>query len=157
MEEIKKILAVSWITEYCQATVHAAISLAAKYDAELSVIHVIDTQLLQGWNLPFKFHEEEHKKELERIQSEINSFVNREKKEGMKVKTIIKEGEPVKEILHIVEKEKIDLVVLRAHEESRIEQFMVGSSNDEIIRKMPCSIFLVKGKPKIKTARNNKK
>lgn len=156
MEEIKKILAVSWITEYCPATVHAAVSMAAKYDAELFVIHVIDNQLLQGWNLPFKFHEEEHQKELERIQSEINSVVNREKKEGMTVKTIVKEGEPVKEILNTVEKEKIDLVVLRAHEESRIEQFMVGSSNDEIIRKMPCSIFLVKSKPKIKAARNDK-
>jgi nucleotide-binding universal stress UspA family protein len=33
---------------------------------------------------------------------------------------------------------------LRAHEQGRIEHFLVGSSNDAIIRKMPCSIFLVK-------------
>jgi nucleotide-binding universal stress UspA family protein len=33
---------------------------------------------------------------------------------------------------------------LRAHEESRIERLLVGSSNDAIIRMMPCSIFLVK-------------
>jgi len=156
MEEIKKILAVSWITQYCQVTVQAAISLAAKYDAELSVIHIVDTQWLQGWNLPFKFHEEEHQTEMERIKSELNSIVNREKKDGMKIKTIIKEGNPAEEILGFVEKEKIDLIVLRANEESRIEQFMVGSSNDEIIRKMPCSIFLVKNKPKIKVPLNKK-
>lgn len=55
MENTKKILAVSWVTQYCQATVRAAIALANKFDAELSVIHVVDTQLLQGWNLPLKF------------------------------------------------------------------------------------------------------
>lgn len=147
MENTKKILAVSWITQYCQATVRAAIALASRFDAELSVIHVVDTQLLQGWNLPFKFHEEEHQKELERIKAELNTIINREKKDGLKVKTVVKEGNPVEEILKYVEKEKIDLVVLREHEKSRLEKFMVGSSNDEIILKMPCSILLLKNEP----------
>jgi nucleotide-binding universal stress UspA family protein len=38
---------------------------------------------------------------------------------------------------------------LRAHEEGRIERFLVGGSNDAIIRKMPCSILLVKKEPDI--------
>ena len=147
MEDIRRILAVSWITQYCKATIQSAVSLAAKYDAELSVIHVVDTSWMQGWNLPMMLHEEEHQKEMERIKAELNSIINREKKGGMKIKTIIKEGDPVEEILKVIEKEKIDLVVLRAHEESRIEHFMVGGSNDAIIRKMPCSIYLVKNEP----------
>ena len=156
MENTKKILAVSWITQYCQATVRTAIEVASRFDAELSVIHVVDTQLLQGWNLPFKFHDEENQKTLEHIKAEINFIVNIEKKEGMKVKTIVKEGNPVEEILKYVEKEKIDLMVLRAHEKSRLEKFMVGGSNDELIRMMPCSIFLVKNEPKSRAARNKK-
>jgi nucleotide-binding universal stress UspA family protein len=43
MGDIRRILAVSWITQYCQETIHYAVSLAAKYNAELSVIHVVDT------------------------------------------------------------------------------------------------------------------
>ena len=116
MEDIRRILAVSWITQYCKATIQSAVSLAAKYDAELSVIHVVDTSWMQGWNLPMMLHEEEHQKEMERIKAELNSIINREKKGGMKIKTIIKEGDPVEEILKVIEKEKIDLVVLRAHE-----------------------------------------
>src|SRR5664280_144313 len=152
MEDIRKILAVSWITQYCKTTVHSAVSLAAKYDAEFSVIHVVDTSWMQGWNLPMMLHEEEHQNEMERIKAELNSIINREKKGGMKIKTIIKEGDPVEEILKVIEKEKIDLVVLRAHEESRIEHFMVGGSNDAIIRKMPCSIYLVNNEPGQKVA-----
>jgi nucleotide-binding universal stress UspA family protein len=147
MEDINRILAVSWITQYCKATVHSAVSLAAKYNAELLVIHVIDMLWLKGWNLPMKLHEEERRKEMERIKADLDGIISREKKGGMKIKTIIKEGDPVEEILKIIEKEKIDLVIMRAHEESRIEHFLVGGSNDAIIRKMPCSIYLLKNEP----------
>ena len=58
MEDIRKILAVSWVTQYCKGTVHFAVSLATKYGAELAVIHVIDTSWMQGWNLPMMLHEE---------------------------------------------------------------------------------------------------
>ncbi|MGA2781970.1 MAG: universal stress protein [Smithella sp.] len=147
MEDINRILAVSWVTQYCKGTVHSAVSLAAKYSAELAVIHVIDTLWLKGWNLPMKLHEEERRKEMERIKADLDGIISREKKGGMKIKTIIKEGDPVEEILKVIEKEKIDLVIMRAHEESRIEHFLVGGSNDAIIRKMPCSIYLLKNEP----------
>ena len=152
MEDISKILAVSWITQQCKETVHTAVSLAVKYGAELAVIHVIDTKWMQGWNLPMMVNEKEHQKDMERTKAELNTIINREKKGGMEIKTIVKEGNPVEEILKIIEKEKIDLVVMRAHEESRIEHFIVGSSNDEVIRKMPCSVLLVKNRSKLKVS-----
>jgi nucleotide-binding universal stress UspA family protein len=144
MEDIRRILAVSWMTQYCQRTVHYAVSLAAKYGAELSVIHVIDTLWTQGWNLPMMSPAEEHKKDMERIKAELDGIIGSETNGGVKIKKIIKEGDPVEEILKAIEQEKIDLAILRAHEQGRIEHFLVGSSNDAIIRKMPCSIFLVK-------------
>ena len=142
MEDIRRILAVSWITQYCKATVHSAVSL--KYDAELSVIHVVDTLWLQSWNLPMMSMAEESRKDMERIKAELDNIIGGETKGGIKIKKIIKEGDPVEEILKVIEEEKIDLVILRAHEEGRIERFLVGGSNDALIRKMPCSILLVK-------------
>ena len=144
MEDIRRILAVSWMTQYCQRTVHYAVSLAAKYGAELSVIHVIDTLWLQGWNLPTMSQDESRGKEMERIQAELDNIINGETKEGVKIKKIIKEGDPIEEIMKVIEEEKIDMVIMRTHEEGRIERILVGGSNDAIIRKMPCSIFLVK-------------
>ena len=143
MEDIRRILAVSWMTQYCQRTVHYAVSLAAKYGTELFVIHVVDTLWSQGWNLPTMSQEESRAKEMEKIQSELDNVIGKETKGDVKIKKIIKEGDPVEEIMKVIEEEKIDLVILRAHEESRIERFLVGGSNDAIIRKMPCSVFLV--------------
>ena len=144
MEDIRRILAVSWMTQYCRRTVHYAVSLAEKYDAELSVIHVVDTLWLQSWNLPMMSMAEESRKDMERIKAELDNIIGGETKGDVKIKKIIKEGDAVEEILKFIEEEKIDLVILRAHEKSRIESLLVGGSNDAIIRKMPCSIFLVK-------------
>ena len=147
MEDIRRILAVVWMTQYCQKTIHYAVSLAAKYGAELSVIHVIDTLWFQGWNLPKVSQAEELGKDMERIKMELDNIIGGKTKKGAEVKKIIKEGDHVDEILKVIEENKIDLVILRAHEEGRIEHLLVGSSNDAIIRKMPCSILLVKKEP----------
>jgi universal stress protein A len=144
MEDIGRILAVSWMTQYCQRTIHYAVSLAVKYGAELSVIHVVDTLWLEGWNMPTMSLTEERRKDMEKIKAELDNIIADETKPGMVIKKIIKEGDPVEEILKFIEEEKMDLVILRAHEEGRVERFLVGGSNDAIIRKMPCSVFLVK-------------
>ena len=147
MEDIRRILAVSWMTQYCQRTVHYAVSLAAKYGAELSVIQVIDTLWSQGWNLPTMSQDESRGKEMERIQAELDNIISDETKRGVKIKKIIKEGDPIEEIMKVIGEEKIDLVISRAHEEGRIERLLVGGSNDALIRKMPCSVLLVKKEP----------
>ena len=144
MEDVRRILAVSWMTQYCQKTIHYAVSLAEKYGAELSVIHVVDTLWLRGWSLPMLSLEKERGKDMEKIKAKLEDIIAGETKEGLNIKLIIKEGDPVEEILKVIGEEKMDLVILRAHEEGHFERLLVGSSNDGIIRKMPCSIFLVK-------------
>lgn len=147
MEDIKRILVVSWITGCCQESIHYGVSLAEKYKAELAVVHIVNTLWLEGWNLPTISLIEERKRDLERVKLELDKLIKIEKKKGMAIREFIKEGDPVAGILETIKDEKIDLLVLRAHEESRVERFLVGGSNDAIIRKMPCSIFLVKFEP----------
>ena len=75
------------------------------------------------------------------------AIIAAEKKKGMKVKALIKEGDPAAEVIRVVKDENIDLIILLAHEEGHVEHFLFGRSNDEIIRKMPCSILMVKKEP----------
>ncbi|HXX58112.1 MAG TPA: universal stress protein, partial [Thermodesulfovibrionales bacterium] len=56
-------------------------------------------------------------------------------------------GDPTREILNTVKEEEIDLIILLAHEEGRLEHFLFGRSNEEICRTLPCSVFLVKKEP----------
>jgi nucleotide-binding universal stress UspA family protein len=144
MDFIKRILAVSWSTKYCGNTIQFGISLSQKYKAELSVIHVVDTTWLQGFNFPMMTVEQEHKKDMEKYKTDLHGMIKAEKERGITVKEFVKEGIPTEVILKLIKEEHIDLLILRSHEATRLERMLVGGSNDEIIRAMPCSIFLVK-------------
>lgn len=144
MNLIKHILVVSWLSQYCKKTIELGISLAGKYKAELSVVHVIDTTWLQGWSIPMFSIEEEHKKEMEKHKEDLHEIISAENKRGLKIKEFVREGMPSGIVLKIIEEKDIDLLILRSHEEGRLERMLVGGNNDEIIRAMPCSIFLVK-------------
>lgn len=144
MEGIHRILVVSRLTRYCRKAVRFGVSLAQKYGAELDVLHVVENPFKKGWNLPTIHYEDQYTKEMARVKAELDDIVNSEKKKGMTIREFIEEGEPKDEILKVIGSEKIDLVILTSHEEGRLEHFLYGRGIDGIIRRMPCSILLVK-------------
>jgi nucleotide-binding universal stress UspA family protein len=149
MDNIDRILVVSRMTKDCREAIHLGISMAQKYEAELSVIHVVHDPLIFGaWNLPKPSLEEEYKKTFKEAKQELDAIIHFEKKKGMNIKEIIKEGDPTEVILSTVQQEKIDLIIMLAHEEGHLEHFLFGRANEAIIRKLPCSVLLLKKDPK---------
>jgi len=149
MEDIKRILVVSRSTKHCHKAVHFGIALAKTYGADLYVVHIFhDPFSLEGWNLsiPLGTLQGEYKKMQANARSALDKIIRSEQRQGipLKVEEIISEGKPAQEILNFVKKEKIDLVIMLAHEEGHLERFLYGHDNEKIIRKMPCSVLLVK-------------
>ena len=150
MREIKRVLVVSRMTQYCRKAVRYGVSLSQKYGAELYVIHVIHDIFgtdMTGWNLSIPSLAEEYKKSVQKAKKELDAVINSEKQKGMTIRELVKEGEPTEEILKTVKEEHIDLLIMLAHEEGRLEHFLFGRSNEKIVRLMPCSILLVKKEP----------
>lgn len=148
MEDIKRILVVSRMTKYCAKAVHYGVSLAKKYDAELTVIHVIhDPFGIEGWNLPLPNLEKDYQSLLKKSRQQLDDIIANENKSGMHIDVLIREGDPTAEILTAIREKEIDLAVILAHEEGRLEHFLFGRSNEALIRKMPCSLLLVKKEP----------
>ena len=151
MEDVKRILVVAKSTKHCRKAVSCGITLAKCHGAELFVLHAVHNPFnLKGWNLPLvslPSLEEEYAKMLKDAKADIDGLIADEKAKGLNIKELIVEGEPTKEILNAIEREKIDLVILLAHEEGRIEHSLFGRSTEEIIRKLPCSTLLVKQEP----------
>jgi universal stress protein A len=153
MDEIKRILVLTRTTKYCQKAVHFGISLAKKHGAELYVIHAIHNPFgLEGWNVPIISHTvlaEEYERIQQDAKKDLDNMINAEKANGMSIEVIVSTGEDVnKEVFKVIEEKKIELLIMRAHKEWRLEHFLFGRSNEEIIRKMPCSLLLVKDEPK---------
>ncbi|MGE5173917.1 MAG: universal stress protein [Betaproteobacteria bacterium] len=148
MDDVKRILVVSRLTAHCRKAVHYGISLAKKYGASLYVMHVVHNPFgLEGWNLPP--FERDFGILLKKSREDIDAAINVERGKGMEIKEVIREGEPTTVVFEVVKEEHIDLLIMLAHEEGRLEHFLFGRSNEEIVRRMPCSIFLVKKEPAV--------
>jgi nucleotide-binding universal stress UspA family protein len=151
MENVKRILVVSRLTQYCREAVQIGISLGKKLGAELHVLHLISNPVDQeALNAPLPFPDDRHRSYLsiqQEEKEELDKILRQEMNSGFPIKLIIKDGEPVQEIVQVVKEQKIDLMILLAHEEGRLEHFLSGRENDAIIRAMPCNMLLVKREP----------
>jgi universal stress protein A len=155
MSEIKRILAMCGMSTSCQEIIDCGISLARKYKAELYFIHIIHNPFgLEGWNLPMFSLEEEYYKLLEETKNDLDEIIAQEQKNGLLIRGLVREGPPTEEILKVIKEENIDLLIMHTHEETRMERlelrlenFLFGASKQELVRKMPCSILLLKQVP----------
>ena len=145
MKTFKNILVVSRSTKYCREAVETGISLAHQYGAKLYLLHVIhDPFNLDGWNLPvYSFHNE-YEKMVADARKALDHMVKVEKDKGLPVTIWVKDGPPAEDIKKVVEEENIDLIVMLAHHEGRLEHFLFGRTNDAILRDLPASILLIK-------------
>ncbi len=155
MENYKRVLVVNRMSEYCRDAVQAGISIARKYGSELMVLHIATnpegTMSMAGGalNAPSAIPDEvkNYASIQERAKDELEQMIGQEIRAGLPIKVIIKEGKPVDEIVQTVKDERIDLMVLLSHEEGRLEHMLFGRDNDAILRRMPCSILLIKREP----------
>ena len=152
MDDIKRILVLSRSTKYCKKAVDYGISLAKRYGAELYVLHVFHNPFgLEGWNVPIASLpdlEAEYKKMQQHAIKDINQMIDSEKTDEMLIDVIIRDGDPNRELFKVIDEKNIDLLIFLAHSEGRLEHFLTGRDNEEIIRKMPCSLIMVKQEPK---------
>ena len=151
MHDINRILVVSRWTKDCKKALHYGISLARSYHAELSILHIIrDTFEMSGGVLympRLADLEEGYRNSVEEVKRDFDAMIAAEHATGMAIKETIKDGEPAAEIFKAVETDKIDLVIMAHHEENRIEHYLFCRDNNKVIRKMPCSVMLVKTEP----------
>ncbi len=148
MKNIKKVLVICRIVSYCGDIVHYGVRIARQFSAKLFVMNVVYNPFgIKGWNLPLPSLAEDYRKLIEKTSKDLHNIVALEKQQGMAIQELIREGKPLDEIMKVIREEKIDLLVLPAHEETRLEHFLFSRDNDDLIRKMPCSILLIKSEP----------
>lgn len=147
MNDRKKILVVSRMTKYCQETIKYAISAAGQYDAELFIIHLPhDIHNLDEKNLPSGCSAKDLADASLSVKASLEWIIRNVRIGGMHVKELIMAGDPVEEIMKTIAAEKIDILVLRPHEESQPENYLFGSITEELVRRKPCQINFVKKK-----------
>lgn len=148
MDELKNILIVSRMTPYCREAVRWGISLARKYQAKLFVLYIpkyiVD---MEAVNAPSILPNEDYKNYRtvqDQAKEELDRALRNDLPSDVPVMTMVRNGDPVDEITKVVTAEKIDLMLMIANQEGRLEHLLFGGEDEAIIRSLPCSTLLVK-------------
>ncbi len=151
MKDIKNILVVTNSTEDYRKALHYGISMAGCSQARLHVLRLIhDPFGLNHWQLPLpslKSIRNEYQDIRTRAKKELDGVIAAVQAKGLTIEVNIAEGRPDKEILRSVKDNHIDLLIMTAHEEGHLEQMLFDQLNEEIHRKLPCTIMFVKQEP----------
>jgi nucleotide-binding universal stress UspA family protein len=145
MDNMQRILVVVQGTQDCLTVFDYAAGLAETFGAKLYVLDIIHNPFAYtGWNLAIPSMAKEYESLLASIRARMKVMVGEKQSKGFPIESLVREGDPPSQIVKVVEEEKIDMLVIPAHEETRLEHFLLGKMTERIIRRMPCSILLVK-------------
>jgi len=127
-----------------------ALTLARNFQAELLLLHVIDTSALAAFNrlglLAVPSDAQAQKRRL-RHHARLNTrrLLDSETVTGVKITRMLAEGVPFVEISQMVRVEKVNLVVLGSYggRSDRVDKIFFGSTAEKVVRTAGCPVLTV--------------
>jgi nucleotide-binding universal stress UspA family protein len=119
-----------------------ATSLARDRGAKLLIMHVEEPPMAYGGGELYYGIEMPDPRELQRMLAEV---VPTDPKVGYEHKLVM--GSPAGGILHIAEKEGVEMIVMPTHGRTGLLRLLMGSVAEEVVRKARCPVVTVKAQP----------
>jgi len=129
-------------TDFCLNALKVALREVAENNCELHLITVVpghNNSIVSSF-----FSEKDHKAGLKRVAQALMDFAADNLDEAIKPILKVHEGSAPEEINKYVRKAGIDLVVMRAHQRSKINEFLLGSVSARVVERAYCSVFVLK-------------
>jgi nucleotide-binding universal stress UspA family protein len=147
MIQLSRILLPTDFSKYSAEATKYACALAEKFDAELHLLHVLETHLTStpefaaGLALPTPI--KENSQACEQALAKILPADWAESRKGKIVRST-EDGIPFVEIVRYAKEHAIDLIVLGTHGRSALAHVLLGSVAERVVRKAPCPVLTVR-------------
>ena len=142
---LQKILLPTDFSNYSAAATKYACELATKFDAELHLLHTLETHLAStpgfamGLALPQYISESKAAAE-----KSLAGVLDPKWSAGRTVVNAFVEGSPKVEIIGYARKHNIDLIVLATHGRTGLTHVLMGSVAESVVRTAPCPVLTVR-------------
>jgi nucleotide-binding universal stress UspA family protein len=142
---IQRILVPMDFSDYAQHALAYAKELAALYEAELQLLHVVQEVMhpafyVTGRTSIFEFTPEVEKTSVENMRS----MLGRVGGPNVSAEIYLKEGHPAQQIAQFAQEYRSDLIVIATHGVTGVQHFLVGSVAEKVVRTSPVPVFVVK-------------
>ncbi len=142
MERFKNILLIADGGCWRETAFQKALSLAQHNQADLTLIHTVDFPQVSGLlgDTPYKKLKNAL---IEERENDLDGVI-RQAAKGMNITRKIIEGSMFPGIIREVQRQKYDLVIKCAEENSGLYAKVFGSSDMHLLRKCPCPVWIMK-------------
>ncbi|PDS24464.1 universal stress protein [Flavobacterium branchiophilum] len=141
---MKRILVPTDFSEHSEHALRVAAQIAKKHNGEIILLHSIELPHLigenaqKGENIPeimfFK------NKAIEKLEAQMDAdFLD-----GLEVSEIIKLERVFDSILTLIQKNNIDLIVMGSHGSNGIQEILVGSNTEKVVRNVDVPVLIIK-------------
>ncbi len=114
-----------------------AIPFARQFNATLTLVHVVQSNYLPGGEFSGGY-------DFARAEKELRESVLEEVDESVPVKTVVRSGPPVQEIVAAARELESDLILLSTHGRTGLKHVFLGSVAENIVRLAPCPVLVVR-------------
>lgn len=123
-----------------------AIDAAKRYEAELHVLYVVDSEAYSSYPGDEYVHEFEGlESALEQAgQDAVEEIIERAESEGIETESVIRHGVPHAEILHYMDEADIDLTVIGSKNRSGEYRRLLGSVAERVVNIAERPVTVVK-------------
>lgn len=158
---MKKILVPTDFSKPAMIAAEVAADIAKKANAELTLLHVVEEAVGNSLNVEGQVTSDGRWEErlftmklIEKAKKQLSKLVEDPKFEGIRVKQELRIGSPYHGMNTIITEKKVDLVVMGTAGHSELEQMIIGSNTEKIVRRSHCPVLTVHAKPSSKEFKN---
>ncbi|HUP02450.1 MAG TPA: universal stress protein [Bryobacteraceae bacterium] len=142
MHSISKILLPVDFSERSEAAGRYARALAARFDAELILLHVLTPPQYEFG--PFEIAgpslTELYRERAQQVTSELEAFQAAELA-GVRARQVVLEGDPSPKIVEFAHAERADLIVMPTHGYGPFRRFILGSNTAKVLHDADCPVW----------------
>lgn len=150
---MKKILVPVDFSKASLTAVDVAADIAKRSGAGLTLLHVVeeaiaDSYSISGQGHPSGMEEARFTAELLRkAKKQLEKVVMDPKLKDIKVEGELRMGNPFHGMRTIITEHKVDLVVMGTRGHTKLEDMVIGSNTEKVVRHMRCPVLSVHNKP----------
>jgi len=142
--ELKKILVGCDFSADSDQAFNHALSLAQEFEAELHLVHVIETPvqpnlIKEETSVPIEIQEDYQNLLI----GKLKDMIPEEAANWCNPRTSILEGWPYEELVKYASTRDIDMIVLGVRGHGLVKTLFLGSTTDRVIRNSPCPVLSV--------------
>ena len=143
MINLKRILVPTDFSESARLALRYGVSFAREYQAELTLLHVVETIAVGYASDLFPVPMAEVFQEIAGYaRGELGKLAQeaRDRGVGVVVEKVV-QGKPAAEIMRVSREDTIDLIVLGTHGKGVLDHALFGSTTEKVVRKAPCPVL----------------